>query len=55
VQNIYFYERLMELDEQERAHQRQHAQQLREAGHVDRAPRAWLTIVAALLTFLRLG
>ena len=55
MQNIYLYERLLKLDEQERAYQRQYAQQLRKAGVVDHSPRAWLAAVAALLAFLHFG
>jgi len=35
--------------------QQRYARQLREAGVVDRTPHALLAIIAALLTFLRLG
>ena len=55
MQSIYFYEYALGLAEQERARQRRHAQQLREAGITGHPPRAWLAIVAALLAFFRFG
>jgi len=55
VQNVYLYERLLKLDEQERARQQRHAQRLREAGIVDRSPHAWLVAIVALFASLRLG
>jgi hypothetical protein len=55
VQNLYYCERLLELDAQERARQQRREQRLREAGVTDHAPGTWLTIIAALLAFLRLG